>query len=45
MLIDFFTHLRRHKLPCSLRELLDLHAALAARLASLDMDEFYQLSR
>ena len=22
MLIDFFTHLRRHKLPCSLRELL-----------------------
>ena len=32
MLIDFFTHLRRHKLPCSLRELLDLHAALAARL-------------
>ena len=45
MLIDFFTHLRRHKLPCSLRELLDLHAALAAQLASLDMDEFYQLSR
>ena len=45
MLIDFFLHLRRHKLPCSLRELLDLHAALAARLASLDMDEFYQLSR
>ncbi|WP_323962534.1 vWA domain-containing protein [Aeromonas hydrophila] len=45
MLIDFFTHLRRHRLPCSLRELLDLHAALAARLASLDMDEFYQLSR
>ena len=25
--------------------MLDLHAALAARLASLDMDEFYQLSR
>ena len=39
MLIDFFTHLRRHKLPCSLRELLDLHAALATQLASLDMDE------
>ena len=31
--------------PCSLRELLDLYGALAARLASLDMDEFYQLSR
>lgn len=45
MLIDFFTHLRRHQLPCSLRELLDLHGALAARLASLDMDEFYQLAR
>lgn len=45
MLIDFFTHLRRHKLPCSLRELLDLHAALAARLVAVDMDEFYQLSR
>ncbi len=45
MLIDFFTHLRRHQLPCSLRELLDLHGALAARLASLDMDEFYLLSR
>ena len=45
MLIDFFTHLRRHKLPCSLRELLDLHAALAARLVAVDMDEFYQLAR
>ncbi|MFQ1683057.1 vWA domain-containing protein [Aeromonas veronii] len=45
MLIDFFTHLRRHKLPCSLRELLDLHAALAARLVAVDMEEFYQLSR
>lgn len=45
MLIDFFTHLRRHKLPCSLRELLDLHAALAARLVTIDMDEFYQLAR
>lgn len=40
MLIDFFTHLRRHKLPCSLRELLDLHGALAAGLASVDMDDF-----
>lgn len=45
MLIDFFTHLRRHKLPCSLRELLDLHAALGARLASVDMDDFYLLAR
>ena len=45
MLIDFFTHLRRHKLPCSLRELLDLHGALAAGLASVDMDDFYRLSR
>lgn len=45
MLIDFFLHLRRHKLPCSLRELLDLHGALAARFVSLDMDEFYLLAR
>ena len=45
MLIDFFLHLRRHKLPCSLRELLDLHGALAAGLASVDMDDFYRLSR
>ncbi|WP_434666575.1 vWA domain-containing protein [Aeromonas sp. NJAU223] len=45
MLVDFFLHLRRYKLPCSLRELLDLHGALAARLASLDMDEFYLLAR
>ena len=45
MLIDFFSHLRRHKLPCSLRELLDLHGALAAGLASVDMDDFYRLSR
>lgn len=45
MLIDFFTHLRRHKLPCSLREFLDLHAALGARLASVDMDDFYLLAR
>ena len=45
MLIDFFSQMRRHKIPCSLRELLDLHAALAARLVSVDMDDFYQLSR
>ena len=45
MLIDFFSQLRHHKIPCSLRELLDLHAALAARLVSIDMDDFYQLSR
>lgn len=45
MLIHFFSQLRRHKIPCSLRELLDLHAALAARLVSVDMDDFYQLSR
>jgi uncharacterized protein with von Willebrand factor type A (vWA) domain len=44
MLIDFFPS-APPQAPCSLRELLDLHAALAARLASLDMDEFYQLSR
>ncbi|MGU5716288.1 vWA domain-containing protein [Aeromonas taiwanensis] len=45
MLIDFFLHLRRHKLPSSLRELLDLHGALAARLASVDMEAFYLLAR
>ncbi|TFF75538.1 VWA domain-containing protein [Aeromonas taiwanensis] len=45
MLIDFFLHLRRHKLPCSLRELLDLHGALGARLASVDMEAFYLLAR
>lgn len=45
MLLDFFTCLRRHRLPVSLRELLDLHGALAARLVSVDMEAFYQLAR
>ncbi|ENY71176.1 vWA domain-containing protein [Aeromonas diversa] len=45
MLLDFFACLRRHRLPVSLRELLDLHGALAARLVSVDMEAFYQLAR
>jgi uncharacterized protein with von Willebrand factor type A (vWA) domain len=45
MLIDFFTRLRQAQVPVSLRELLDLLAALDARLACCDVDHFYLLAR
>jgi uncharacterized protein len=45
MLIDFFLHLKTHKLPVSTREYLDLLAAMQARVASHSIDDFYFLSR
>lgn len=45
MLLGFMDSLRTHRVPVSLRELLDLVAALQARVAYGSIDEFYQLSR
>jgi uncharacterized protein with von Willebrand factor type A (vWA) domain len=45
MLVQFFLSLRNAGVPVSIRELLDLLAGLQARLAFLDVDEFYQLAR
>ena len=45
MLIQFFLTLKRAGLPVSIKELLDLLAALEKRLAFCDIDEFYALSR
>lgn len=45
MLISFLEALRQEKVPVSLRELLDLHAALDKKLAFADWNDFYLLSR
>jgi uncharacterized protein with von Willebrand factor type A (vWA) domain len=45
MLIDFFLHLKKKKLPVSTREYLTLIEALQARVAAHSIDEFYYLSR
>ncbi|MCS2609304.1 vWA domain-containing protein [Halomonas dongshanensis] len=45
MLLGFFDTLRRAGVPVSLRELLDLHAALDHGLAFADTEAFYQLAR
>ena len=45
MLIDFFFTLRRHQVPVTIRELLDLIEGLKQRLVYSDVDEFYQVSR
>ncbi len=45
MLIDFFFTLRRHKVPVTIRELLDLLEAMRQRVAYADVDDFYLLSR
>jgi uncharacterized protein with von Willebrand factor type A (vWA) domain len=45
MFISLFNTLRATGIPCSLRELLDLIAALDKRLAFADMEQFYFLSR
>ncbi|WP_097461625.1 vWA domain-containing protein [Mangrovitalea sediminis] len=45
MLVDFFMEVRKARVPASLREFLDLLAALQERLAFADMEEFYYLSR
>ena len=45
MLIDFFYHLRAHKLPVSVQEYLTLLEALQARLMPPTVDDFYHLAR
>ncbi len=45
MLIDFFYTLRRHKVPVTIRELLDLLQAMQKRVVYGDVDDFYLLSR
>ena len=45
MLINFFLTLRKHKVPVTIRELLDLLEALKLRLVYSNIDEFYLLSR
>jgi len=45
MLIGFFEHLRRYRVPVSVRELIDLLSIFRHRLLFADQDEFYFLSR
>lgn len=45
MLIDFFTKVREYKVPCTLRELLDLIRALEQQVVFANIDDFYVLSR
>ena len=45
MFIDFFLTLKNHKVPCSLRELLDLIALLKKGVVFADVEEFYNLAK
>ncbi len=45
MLNSFLEHLRAHRIPVSLREHLDLQHLFLNRLISVDVNEFYYLSR
>ncbi|MBL8470532.1 MAG: VWA domain-containing protein [Rhodocyclaceae bacterium] len=45
MLIDFFLHLKSHKLPVSTKELLTLLEAVRERVCGHSLDEFYYLAR
>lgn len=45
MLINFFLTLRKHKVPVTIRELMDLLQALQYRLVYANIDDFYLLSR
>ena len=45
MLLDFFYHLRNHRLPVSINEYLTLLAALKSNVMSPSLDDFYHLSR
>ena len=45
MFIDFFLTLKKHKVPCSLRELLDLIALLKKGVVFADVEEFYNLAK
>ncbi|MDN6179426.1 MAG: VWA domain-containing protein [Halomonas subglaciescola] len=45
MFISLFETLRRHEVPVSLRELLDLHAAVERGVVFADIQAFYQVAR
>ena len=45
MLINFFLTLRRYKVPVTIRELMDLIAALRERVVYSSVDDFYLLAR
>jgi uncharacterized protein with von Willebrand factor type A (vWA) domain len=45
MLIDFFCKVRDYKVPCTLRELLDLLRALEQGVVFANIDDFYSISR
>jgi uncharacterized protein with von Willebrand factor type A (vWA) domain len=45
MLIDFFCKIRDYKVPCTLRELLDLIRALEQGVVFASIDDFYSVSR
>ena len=45
MLIDFFCKLRDYKVPCTIRELLDLIRVLEQHVVFADIDDFYIVSR
>ncbi|WP_085297530.1 vWA domain-containing protein [Cognaticolwellia mytili] len=45
MFIDFFLTLKKHKVPCSLRELLDLIAVLKKGVIFANIDDFYNLAK
>jgi uncharacterized protein with von Willebrand factor type A (vWA) domain len=45
MLIDFFYHLRRHRLPVSVQEYLTLLESLRHPLMAPTLDDFYHLAR
>lgn len=45
MLINFFQGLKKHDIPVTIKELLDLISALEQHLVFADIDEFYYLSR
>ncbi|WNC67044.1 VWA domain-containing protein [Thalassotalea nanhaiensis] len=45
MLLDFFIKLREYRVPCTLRELLDLLSAMKKHVIFCSIDDFYTLSR
>ncbi|REL26707.1 hypothetical protein DXX93_09035 [Thalassotalea euphylliae] len=45
MLIDFFLKVREYRVPCTIRELLDLIRALEQNVVFADIDNFYTISR
>lgn len=45
MLIGFFSKVREYKVPCTIRELLDLIRALEQQVIFANIDDFYVISR